>query len=68
MRGTSTGGFNDLEYMEAAAPSLTSVRTHRVPMGATAVELLARATEGERPCEPIADLGFDVVVRESTRL
>ncbi|MCD7060210.1 LacI family DNA-binding transcriptional regulator [Pelagibacterium xiamenense] len=65
--GLGICGFNDLEYMEAATPSLTSVRTHRLQMGATAVELLARAIEGNRPEADVVDLGFDVTPRESTR-
>ncbi|WP_404402010.1 substrate-binding domain-containing protein [Pelagibacterium halotolerans] len=60
-------GFNNLEYMEAATPSPTSVRTHRLRMGTTAVELLAHAIEGKRPDESIPDLGFEAVARESTR-
>lgn len=60
-------GFNDLDMMEAAWPALTSVRTHRGRMGAEAVSMLLSAIEGTRPAEPVVDLGFEVMVRESTR-
>ena len=60
-------GFNDLEMMEAAWPSLTSVRTHRRPMGKKAVELLVQATNGVRPEQRVLDLGHSVVERESTQ-
>ncbi len=59
-------GFNDLEYMQAACPSLTSVRTHRGLMGAKAVEMLAGAIHERGPEDKVVDLGFEVVAREST--
>jgi len=59
-------GFNDLEMMAAAAPSLTSVRTKRYEMGRRAVEMvLARLGEGG-PQDKVVDLGFELVARDST--
>src|SRR5882672_10102957 len=59
-------GFNDLEFMAAAVPSLTSVRTNRYEMGRHAVTMLIDAIEGRRPQEPVIDLGFQLMVRESS--
>lgn len=59
-------GFNDLEMMAAAYPSLTSVRTHRGRMGTDAVSMLIATIEGARPNSPVIDLGYEVMIREST--
>lgn len=59
-------GFNDLEMMEAAYPALTSVRTYRERMGTEAIAMLIAAIEGNRPQNPIVDLGFEIMKREST--
>ncbi|RLQ87344.1 LacI family DNA-binding transcriptional regulator [Notoacmeibacter ruber] len=60
-------GFNDLEMMAAANPAITSVRTHRLEMGERAFRMLADALEGHPPDEPVVDLGFEIIQRESTR-
>ena len=59
-------GFNDLEFMAAAVPSLTSVRTNRYEMGRHAVTMVIDAIEGRRPQAPVIDLGFQLMVRESS--
>jgi LacI family gluconate utilization system Gnt-I transcriptional repressor len=59
-------GFNDLEFMAAAVPSLSSVRTNRYEMGRHAVTMVIEAIEGRRPLEPVIDLGFQLMVRESS--
>jgi LacI family gluconate utilization system Gnt-I transcriptional repressor len=59
-------GFNDMEFMASAVPSLTSVRTNRYEMGRTAVTMLTEAIEGRRPAEPVVDLGFELVARASS--
>ena len=46
-------GFNDLEFMASAVPSLTSVRTNRYEMGRHAVTMVIDAIEGRRPQEPV---------------
>ncbi len=51
-------GFNDLEFMASAVPSLTSVRTNRYEMGRDAATMVIEAIEGRRPAQPIVDLGF----------
>jgi LacI family gluconate utilization system Gnt-I transcriptional repressor len=61
-------GFNDLEFMASAVPSLTSVRTNRYEMGRHAVTMVIDAIEGRRPEAPVLDLGFQLMVRESSIL
>ena len=59
-------GFNDLEFMASAVPSLTSVRTNRYEMGRHAITMVIDAIEGRRPREPVLDLGFQLMIRESS--
>ena len=59
-------GFNDLEMMAAAYPAISSVRTHRYEMGERAMRMLADTLEGREPQEPVIDLGFEMVARQST--
>ncbi len=60
-------GFNDLEMMQVAYPSVTSLRTYRYEMGRRAIAMALEAIAGRRPAEPVVDLGFELIVRESTR-
>ena len=59
-------GFNDLEFMASAFPTLSSVRTNRYEMGRDAVTMLIDAVEGRRPEKPVVDLGFELMIRESS--
>ena len=59
-------GFNDLEFTASAVPSLSSVRTNRYEMGRHAVTMVIDAIEGRRPREPVINLGFQLMVRESS--
>jgi LacI family gluconate utilization system Gnt-I transcriptional repressor len=59
-------GFNDMEFMASAFPSLSSVRTNRYEMGRDAVTMLIDAIEGRRPENPVVDLGFELMIRESS--
>ena len=61
-------GFNDLEFMASAAPSLSSVRTNRYDMGKKAITMITAAIEGRRPQEPVVDLGFELMIRQSSPL
>jgi LacI family gluconate utilization system Gnt-I transcriptional repressor len=60
-------GFNDLEFMASSVPTLTSVRTNRYEMGSAAAAMLIEAIEGKRPEEPVLDLGFTVIERQSSQ-
>jgi LacI family gluconate utilization system Gnt-I transcriptional repressor len=59
-------GFNDLEFMSSAVPTLTSVRTNRYEMGRDAAVMLIEAVEGRRPEQPVVDIGFSVMKRQSS--
>ena len=59
-------GFNDLEFMSCAVPTLTSVRTNRYEMGRDAAMMVIEAVEGRRPERPVVDLGFSVMKRQSS--
>ena len=59
-------GFNDLEFMASAVPSLTSVRTNRYEMGRNAITMVMAAIEGDRPATPVVDLGFELMIRGSS--
>ena len=61
-------GFNDLEFMASTVPSLSSVRTNRYEMGRRAISMVIDAIEGRRPEMPVLDLGFQLMVRESSVL
>jgi LacI family gluconate utilization system Gnt-I transcriptional repressor len=59
-------GFNDLDMMQVAFPSITSVRTHRYEIGSRAVAMVRARMSGGTVEEPVVDLGFELCVREST--
>lgn len=61
-------GFNDMEFMATAVPSLSSVRTNRYEMGRDAVTMLIDAVEGRRTGTPVVDLGFELMIRQSSTL
>ena len=58
--------LGDGMFMATAVPSLTSVRTNRYEMGRHAITMVIDAIEGRRPAEPVIDLGFQLMVRESS--
>jgi LacI family gluconate utilization system Gnt-I transcriptional repressor len=59
-------GFNDLEMMDVAYPSITSVRTPRYDIGRRAIAMARAAIAGERPEQRVVDTGFELMRREST--
>lgn len=59
-------GFNDLDFMEAAEPSLSSVRTHRYRVGHSAVAAIREQLAGRSPGPRILDVGTEVMTRRST--
>ena len=59
-------GFNDLDIMQAAFPSLTTVRTYRYDIGRRAVVMARARIDGQEVGEPIVDIGFELMPREST--
>jgi LacI family gluconate utilization system Gnt-I transcriptional repressor len=61
-------GFNDLEFSATAYPALTTVATPRHEMGRRSAEIILEIVRGsgERPSDRRIDLGFELIVREST--
>ena len=61
-------GFNDLEVAGCAYPAISTIATPRYEMARRAAEIILEVVRGsgERPKERRIDLGFHVVVREST--
>lgn len=60
-------GFNDLEMMAVANPSVTSVKTFRQEMGEKAISMLTDRLEGRAVEQSSIDLGFTLIGRESTQ-
>ena len=58
-------GFGDLEFAGTASPSLTTVRIDGARMGQTAAAFIADRAEGKAVAEPVVDIGFAIVTRES---
>jgi LacI family gluconate utilization system Gnt-I transcriptional repressor len=67
-RDMSIIGFNDLEFSACAYPSLSTIATPRYEMARRAAQIILEIVRGsgERPERRQIDLGFRVVVREST--
>ena len=59
-------GFNDLPWSAHAMPGITSIVTPRYDIGFAAAQLLIRVLRGEIIEQPRVDLGFHLMVREST--
>lgn len=59
-------GFNDLDMMQVAFPSITTVRTHRYEIGRRAVAMVRARIDGQTVDQPVVDLGFELCIREST--
>lgn len=59
-------GFNDLPSSEFMVPRLSSIRTPRRAIGHHAAERLLALVNGRPVVEPVLDLGFELVVRESS--
>lgn len=62
----AVAGFNDLTGSDLVIPPLTTVRTPRADIGAAAAQMLLHLMRGEPVPQPVLDLGYEVVVRQST--
>ena len=61
-------GFNDLEFMASAVPSLTSVRTNRYEMGRDAATMVIEAIEGSaHRSNRSSTSDFSVMIRGKAR-
>lgn len=59
-------GMDDQEIASQCVPALSTMRMPRYEMGRRAAGLLCRRLAGERVKERAVDLGFEVVLRETT--
>jgi LacI family gluconate utilization system Gnt-I transcriptional repressor len=59
-------GFNDLDFMDACHPSLSSVRTHRYRNGHAAVTAVQQMLQGIYDGPRVVDLGVELMIRESS--
>jgi LacI family gluconate utilization system Gnt-I transcriptional repressor len=62
----AVAGFNDLPGSAEFVPSLTTIKTPRWEIGARAAQMLLQLMRGEPVAERSLDLGFELVVRQST--
>jgi LacI family gluconate utilization system Gnt-I transcriptional repressor len=59
-------GFDDLEFSEQLVPALTTIRVPRYEIGRAAGRLLRDCLAGRPIAQKIIDLGFKLIVRDST--
>ncbi|CDS52787.1 Gluconate utilization system Gnt-I transcriptional repressor [Polaromonas sp. CG9_12] len=62
----AVAGFNDLTGSDQMLPALTTVRTPRADIGTAAARMLLALMNGVAVASPCVDLGYELVVREST--
>jgi LacI family gluconate utilization system Gnt-I transcriptional repressor len=62
----AVAGFNDLTGSDQMLPPLTTVRTPRAEIGTAAADMLLSLMRGESPPSACIDLGYEVIVRQST--
>jgi LacI family gluconate utilization system Gnt-I transcriptional repressor len=65
-RRVAIAGFNDLTGSDQMMPALTTVRTPRAEIGDAAARMLLSLMRGEAVPAHCIDLGYELVVREST--
>lgn len=59
-------GLGDQSFAQDAQPALTTVRLDGTRIGAMAAELMIARAEGRPVASPVVDVGFHMVVRDST--
>ena len=65
-RRVAVAGFNDLPESAEMVPPLSTVRTHRVEIGRRAAQMLLALLRHETPEPRRLDLGFELMLRQST--
>ncbi len=59
-------GFGDLAFAADLHPALTTVHIDAQAMGRTAAQYLVDRIEGRPVAQPVVDIGFSIIEREST--
>ena len=59
-------GFDDLEMASQCVPALTTVRVPRRVIGRLAGEMICSRLAGVPIAEPVIDVGFEIMVRDTT--
>lgn len=59
-------GFNDLNGSDQMPPPLTTVRTPRREIGTRSAAILLALMRGEQVSPTVVDLGYELIVRQST--
>jgi LacI family gluconate utilization system Gnt-I transcriptional repressor len=62
----AVAGFNDLNGSDQMLPTLTTIRTPRSDIGTRSAQMLLALMRKEPVAEHSVDLGYELVVREST--
>lgn len=62
----AVAGFNDLTGSDQMLPPLSTVRTPRAEIGLAAAQMLLALMRGETPAQRCVDLGYALVVRDSS--
>jgi LacI family transcriptional regulator, gluconate utilization system Gnt-I transcriptional repressor len=62
----AVAGFNDLNGSDQMLPSLSTVRTPRSEIGSASANMLLALIKGQTVATPCIDLGFELMVRQST--
>jgi LacI family gluconate utilization system Gnt-I transcriptional repressor len=58
-------GFGNVPFMEDMIPSLTTVKINGAQIGRLAAQFLVDRAQGKAIAQPILDVGFSIVERES---
>lgn len=61
----SIAGFNNLQEAAFTIPPLTTIHTSRAEIGKRAAQMLLALMRGENVEQPVVDLGYELIIRES---
>jgi LacI family transcriptional regulator, gluconate utilization system Gnt-I transcriptional repressor len=59
-------GFGDADFAAHTHPSLTTVHVDGAAIGKLAAQLIVERCRGEAVAQPIVDVGFRIIERQST--